>query len=561
MKAKNENPSVVIYNSSNIIELLDELTPSEAKEKSWATPLILAMNPELAIPIRAPRVPQAPPASPFEDKNFKEELKDSLSYDDKGLASTLSSLDTVGSQVYHDRKCYETELEDYKHKLEEYKTIEQRQQSLLTASSKFLKGYTGYGVTLEFYAKSTYLKTVIEALSVQVRKYIAKVEKDEPIYITNFKRIIPNMLEMYLLFGKASLNFSKVVADEIVIEDPTQIVNVNMLMFLSSTQVGDKASFYKDKKSLGWKDYDPIYYVDVLRLPYLQAEMKLSSAEDIKNNYTQYSGNNISNRYDLEWSIPIVGDKVVARERLSLLGGDASLLMDNLYLFGMIEMASNVLRTHIPLSMILHYKDTSLGAGTLLEGNNGYSNDALQESIGEAAREGDFPVLFTTTNDEVRLNEIPLKDLPNARLNFIREVFSKHDMLTPEQVSSLKDVQRSGAVIEYKINNVLKPVFEKYINTLLSKGRIKTSAEADKWLKQGVFDVHPRVDLRNKDDFSGYLEIFNSLASLGGQTKIKTKSYEKIFKHLTGLDIEFEDIKQETLINKGDSNGEKRSIN
>lgn len=563
-KNKNKQEKPIIYNTANAIELLDSLTPVSSRGTPWALDLVVAMNPELGVSISKPRAPKAPPQSPFENSKFKDELRDSLNHDGGtgDITNTLAQLDQTGYRVFETQKEYELAKEDYACKIEEYNKFEERREHIKAASSKFIKGYTGYGVTLEFYAKSTYLRHVIDSLSWQLSKYISTSPKDEDILITNFKKIMPRALEMYLLFGKASLNFSKIVPDEIVVEDPTQIVNVNMLMFLSGNQVGDMATYYEDKRRLGWKDWDPVYYVDILRLPYLQEDMKLNNADEIQSEYPKYYANNLSYRYDLKWTIPIVGDRIVAKERMLLLGGDASLLMNNLYLFGTIETANNVLRTHIPLSIILHYKDTSLGAGTLLENSSGYTNDVLQESLGGAASEGDFPVIFTTTNDEVRMNEIPMKDLPAVRLDLIRELFSKHDVLTPEQVSSLKDVKRTGTVIEYHIDNVLKPLFSKYLKTLVAKGRIDEK-KAKQFEAAGIVDNYPRVDLRNKEDFSGYLEIFNAVSNLK-DLKIKPDSFKKMFKELTELDLEFEEIKQEEPkqpLNNGGQNGKKRNSN
>lgn len=541
-----------IYNNKNIIEFIDSLSKTDDKNISnkWDF-FIKSLYPELNINLKSPKPPTKLPEPTLDIKNLITSLKDSFECTG-ALTEEAQQLLQYADTIDQDRYCYNVEMDKYNIEKEEYDNFCKKQEELRASSSKYLKGYAGWDIILDYYPKSTHLKYIIEGISSIIKKYILFSEQDEPIYIRNFKKILPEMVESYLLFGKSTLNFSSIVKDEIVIEDPTQIVNTNMLLFSYSGDFSNQKyvsfnenieDFYIKYRHLGWKDWDPINYVDALRLPLIQNKFNLKTSEDIKNNYFKYFDDPyLSYRYDLQWTIPVVGVKTIVREKQLLLGGDASLLSDNLYYFGTLELLQSVLKTLIPLINTWHFKDPSVGMSSLYENNDSHENEKLQESLKEAAKEGKVAVITTSTNGEFRVNSIPLDHIPSFYFDLIRSLYSKYGIDVPEQVTSLKDAKKSNLKINYLISNVLEPTFKKYLNVLEKRGRIKRE-EVDYWNNKGVFGEYPRIDLRDKNDFTGYLAIINSLNSIKDLNVTKA-SIQNIFKDFTGLSVNFEDIEE-----------------
>ena len=535
----------ILYNSSNILEFIDEISPMKMpSEKKVKSILVASMFPELAVTMEKPRKPLPLPEL-ADEKNLTIMLSDSESgsYPEEEVQKAQQILE----DHQYRKSLYERECEDYDIREKEYDSFCDRQKKLFSSAKKYMDGHLSWNVLLEYYQTSTHLKYILETQSTLVSRYIKKSKKksttkDSKIdkYLDNFKKIVPNMVEFYLLFGKCAIAFSKVVEDEVEVLDPMQLVNTQMLLpsALSGPFWGPEA--YSEYRKMGWRDWDPINYIDVMSLPALQAKSKLS-ADDIKNDYSKIvSQQPLSIRFDLPHTIPVVGRKAIMREKIGYLGGDASLVTDNLWLLATLELVQNIQRITAANLNMIHIKDPSLGLESVFESNEDTDRDDLNRSLDTITSEGSFPVFTTTVNSEMRVNTVPMDHLPAFYNNLLRQLYSKFGMDVPEQVSSLKDAKKSALRQEYWIANVGNFTFERYCNMLLRMGKI-SEVEKDSMIKEGVFETYPRIDIRNPEEINGQKSIWDSLA-VAGKATIESKKIlaEKLF----DLEVDFEEEKE-----------------
>jgi hypothetical protein len=320
-----------------------------------------------------------------------------------------------------------------------------------------------------------------------------------------------------------------------------QLVNTQVLLpaTLSHAFFGEGA--YETYRNLGWRDWDPVNYVDVMTLPSLQTTETsdgIRSPEDIRKEYsTLASTYTLSHRFHLEQTIPVVGRKSIMQEKLSLTGGDATFVADNLWHLATAELFQNIFVVTAKNLNTFHVKDPSLGLDSVFENGYDMERESIQGSMAEVTDEGDMAMFTTSSNAELRVNTIPADHLQEMLNMIIRQLFSKMGMDTPERVSnSEKGTKKSSYKQEYWIMNVGTFVWEKYCKMLAFTKKI-SEEERDKMLQEGVFSKYPRIDLRDPDEINGQKAIFDSLAVAGNAT-IESKSY--LAEQLFDLNVKFE---------------------
>lgn len=534
-----DNYKDTIYNSSNVLHFIDAISPlPSASEKRVKSQIVASMFPELFVIMDKPVEPRKPDAV-VDPSKLVTRLSDSANYynddDDRELDEELLR------KHFSVQKDYDLECDLYNRKKKEYDDFQKRKKTLFVSAKKYMEGNISWGAILDYYKTSTYLKYIIETQAVLIGRYVKKIAKTDSIHVKNFKKAVPQMVEFYHLFGKCSLCFSKVVKDEVEVLDPMQLVNTQMLLpaTLSHAFFGEGA--YETYRNLGWRDWDPVNYVDVMTLPSLQTSKTseaVKSPEDIRKEYsTLASTYTLSHRFHLEQTIPVVGRKSIMQEKLSLLGGDATFVADNLWHLATAELFQNIFVVTAKNLNTFHVKDPSLGLDSVFENGYDMERESIQGSMAEVTDEGDMAMFTTSSNAELRVNTIPADHLQEMLTMIIRQLFSRMGMDTPERVSSSeKGTKKSSYKQEYWILNVGTFVWEKYCKMLAFAKKI-SEEERDKMLQEGVFSKYPRIDLRDPDEINGQKAIFDSLAVAGNAT-IESKSY--LAEQLFDLDVKFE---------------------